>query len=60
MTNDDQLQAARDKLEDLRTRLAYLSNEKLARIEEMLCHAINGTAHTPCHHSCPFCSEEAQ
>ena len=51
MTHDDQLQATRDKMEDLRFRLAYMRHEELARIEEMLCHAINESAGTPCHES---------
>lgn len=60
MTKADQLQATRDKLEDLRTRLAHMSHEALARTEEMLCHTINGSAGTPCHHSCSLCAEEGQ
>lgn len=60
MTKDDQLRATRGKLEELQARLAHMSHEKLARTEEMLCHTINGSAGTPCHHTCTLCAEEAQ
>lgn len=60
MTKDDQLRATTDTLEYLRERLAHMSHERLARIEEVLCHEINSTAGFLCHDSCPLCAQEAQ
>jgi hypothetical protein len=55
MTQEEQLQATRNVLENLRIRLTHMDAWRLSRIEEIVCHEINSDEGTPCWTGCSLC-----